>query len=133
MEVYKTDVLRTLPEVLVSIPKKGWNSLYTGPYIKVHHTSTVTGIRTMLIGYARVSTTDQTLEPQFDSLKMFGCERLFSDIASGAKTERQGLNQAISFCRRGDTLVVWKLDRMGRSMTHLIEVVQTLSERHIGF
>ncbi len=87
----------------------------------------------MLIGYARVSTTDQSLDPQLDTLKEAGCEKLFSDIASGAKTERLGLNQAIAFCRQGDTLVVWKLDRMGRSMSHLIEVVRTLAEQQIGF
>lgn len=133
MEVYKTGVLRTLPRQLVSIPNKGKNSLYTGSYIKVHYTAIVTGIRTMLIGYARVSTTDQSLDPQLDCLKEAGCEKLFSDIASGAKTERIGLNQAIAFCRQDDTLVVWKLDRMGRSMSHLIGVVRTLADQQIGF
>jgi DNA invertase Pin-like site-specific DNA recombinase len=87
----------------------------------------------MLIGYARVSTTDQTLKPQVDALTAAGCEKMFSDVASGARTQRPGLNQAIAFCRRGDTLVVWKLDRMGRSMSHLIETIQQLERQGVGF
>jgi DNA invertase Pin-like site-specific DNA recombinase len=64
-------------------------------------------------GYARISTTDQTLTPQTDALNDAGCERLFTGIAKGAKTQRRGLDKAVDFCRSGDTLVVWKLDRMG--------------------
>jgi len=67
----------------------------------------------MKIDYARVSTTNQTLEPQTDALSEAGCEKLFTDIASGARTQRPGLDEAISFCRRGDSLVVWKLDAWG--------------------
>ncbi len=80
----------------------------------------------MKIGYARVSTTDQTVEPQEDALSDAGCEKLFTDIASGTRTQRLGLDQAIAFCRQGDTLVVLKLDRIGRSMSHLIEMIQQL-------
>ena len=87
----------------------------------------------MLIGYARVSTTDQALEPQTDALTAAGCEKLFTDVASGARTQRPGLDQAIGFCRQGDTLVVWKLDRMGRSMSHLIETIQQLKQRGVDF
>lgn len=87
----------------------------------------------MLIGYARVSTTDQTLEPQVDALAAAGCEKIFTDVASGARTKRPGLDQAIAFCRRGDTLVVWKLDRMGRSLSDLIEMIQQLKQREVGF
>jgi DNA invertase Pin-like site-specific DNA recombinase len=76
---------------------------------------------------------DQTLTPQTDALNDAGCERLFTDIASGAKTPRPGLDKAVEFCRSGDTLVVWKLDRMGRSMSHLIEMVQELEKRDVGF
>ncbi|MBU3114885.1 recombinase family protein [Clostridium lacusfryxellense] len=87
----------------------------------------------MLIGYARVSTQDQHLELQTDALEKAGCEKIFTDIASGAKTERNGLEEALTYLREGDILVVWKLDRLGRSLKHLIEVVIALSEINIGF
>lgn len=87
----------------------------------------------MLVGYARVSTADQALEPQTDALTAHGCEKLFTDIASGARTVRPGLGQAVEFCRPGDTLVVWKLDRLGRSMSHLIATVRALEEHGVGF
>lgn len=87
----------------------------------------------MIVGYARVSTTDQTLNLQQDALNQAGCDRLFSDTMSGAKAERPGLAQALEFMRAGDVLVVWKLDRLGRSLKNLIEVVSKLSETGIGF
>ena len=87
----------------------------------------------MLIGYARVSTSDQTTDLQKDALSEEGCEKIFSDIASGAKTKRPGLDEAIKYCRKDDTLVVWKLDRMGRSMSHLIETIKKLEKDGIGF
>src|SRR5512135_2145871 len=87
----------------------------------------------MLIGYARVSTHDQTLHLQRDALTAAGVERIFSDTASGTKTDRPGLDEALSYVRHGDTLVVWRLDRLGRSLRHLIETVTTLAERNIGF
>lgn len=83
----------------------------------------------MKIGYARVSTTVQSLNPQTDALSEAGCEKLYTDIAIGARTQRPGLDKAISFCRKGDILVVWKLDRMGRSMSHLIGIIQPLEKR----
>lgn len=87
----------------------------------------------MKIGYARVSTADQSLNPQTDPLSEAGCEKLFTDVARGARTQRPGLDKAISFCRKGDKLVVWKLDRMGRSMSHLIEMIQKLEKKGVGF
>ncbi len=87
----------------------------------------------MLIGYARVSTQEQTLNLQQDALVKIGCTKIFTDTASGAKTERKGLDEAIQFLRAGDTLVVWRLDRLGRSLKHLIETISTLDNRQIGF
>lgn len=87
----------------------------------------------MLIGYARVSTNDQRLDLQQDALRAVGCERVFTDTASGAKTDRPGLAAALEFCRDGDVLVVWKLDRLGRSLPHLVETAQSLAARGIGF
>jgi DNA invertase Pin-like site-specific DNA recombinase len=87
----------------------------------------------MLIGYARVSTHDQTLNLQQDALQKAGCSKIFTDTASGAKAERKGLEQALNYVRKGDTLVVWRLDRLGRSLPHLITNMTDLEERGIGF
>src|SRR4051812_340389 len=87
----------------------------------------------MLVGYARVSTQDQTLALQQDALDTAGCERVFTDTASGAKAERKGLDEALAYARAGDTLVVWKLDRLGGSIRHLIDVITALQGRGIGF
>jgi DNA invertase Pin-like site-specific DNA recombinase len=88
----------------------------------------------MLIGYARVSTADQTLSLQSDALKEAGCEKFFTDEGvSGSKSDRPGLNEALEFARKGDTLVVWRLDRLGRSLPHLIEVVNGLADRGVEF
>jgi len=86
----------------------------------------------MLIGYARVSTQDQTLALQQDAPQQAGCERIFTATASGAKAERGGGSDAEPRAG-GDTLVVWKLDRLGRSLRHLIDVVTLLQGRGIGF
>jgi len=87
----------------------------------------------MVVGYARVSTLDQTLDLQNDALTRAGCGRIFTDTMSGTKAERPGLVQALTFMRSGDILVVWKLDRLGRSLRNLIDVVTDLETFGIGF
>ncbi len=87
----------------------------------------------MNIGYARVSTFEQTLALQQDALATASCERVFTDTISGAKSERPGLTEALDFLRPGDVLVVWRLDRLGRNLKMLIETLTALAERGIGF
>ena len=86
----------------------------------------------MLVGYARVSTDDQNLDLQHDALKKAGCEQIYEDQLSGARAERPGLQQALSYARSGDTLVVWRLDRLSRSLKDLIDLVATLETKSIG-
>ena len=87
----------------------------------------------MKIGYARVSTSDQSIYMQKQALKQAGCEKVFSDTASGVRTDRTGLDNAMNQLRAGDTLVVWKLDRLGRSLQNLIQLIKLLKEKKIGF
>jgi DNA invertase Pin-like site-specific DNA recombinase len=87
----------------------------------------------MRVGYARVSTGEQNLDLQLDALKKAGCEQIYHDEMSGAKAERPGLSEALKFIRPGDTLVVWRLDRLGRSLKDLIERVAELRGRGIDF
>jgi DNA invertase Pin-like site-specific DNA recombinase len=86
-----------------------------------------------LLGYARVSTTDQHPQLQVDALERAGCYRVFTETASGARADRPVLEQVLDQLRPGDTLVVWKLDRLGRSLRHLVDTVTGLAERGIGF
>ena len=85
------------------------------------------------VGYARVSTVDQDPALQLDALVKAGCLKVFQDKASGAQADRPGLTAALAFVREGDVLVVWKLDRLGRSLPHLIETVTALETRGVGF
>lgn len=87
----------------------------------------------MKIGYARVSTADQDPQLQIDALEKAGCEKIFTDHASGAKADRPELTRCLDQLRAGDALVVWKLDRLGRNLKHLIEVVEDLKEKGIAF
>ncbi len=86
----------------------------------------------MKIGYARVSTREQNPSLQIDALKQAGCERIFQDVASGAKSSRPELDKLLAEARTGDTIIIWKLDRLGRSLRHLVELVETLSTQKIG-
>ncbi|MGS0743539.1 recombinase family protein [Glaciimonas sp. GG7] len=86
----------------------------------------------MLIGYARVSTDDQNLDLQRDALQAAGCERVFEDMASGARADRTGLVTLMSMPRAGDTVVIWRLDRLGRSLKNLIELVERLEAAKVG-
>jgi len=86
-----------------------------------------------LVGYARVSTQDQNPDLQTDALEQAGCVRVFTDKASGSKAERPQLTAALDYLRPGDTLVVWKLDRLGRSLPHLVDTIAALRDRQVGF
>ena len=87
----------------------------------------------MLIGYARISTQDQSFNLQSDALTKAGCERIFQDVATGAHIERSGLKEALEYLRPNDTLVVWRLDRLGRSLGKLIDLINSLKTRDIAF
>jgi DNA invertase Pin-like site-specific DNA recombinase len=87
----------------------------------------------MNIGYARVSTPSQNLALQTDALMLASCELIFEDKMSGSRHQRPGLDKALEMCRKGDCLIVWKLDRLGRSTRNLIETVQTLQDRGVQF
>ena len=87
----------------------------------------------MQVGYARVSTSEQSLAMQLETLQHHGCTKIFQEVASGAQAERQGLTAALAYVRPGDTLVVWRLDRLGRSLGQLIILMNTLHQQQIGF
>jgi DNA invertase Pin-like site-specific DNA recombinase len=89
--------------------------------------------RAMKVGYARVSTHDQHVALQLDALRKAGCRQLYEEVISGARADRPVLQQALAHLRQGDVLMIWKLDRLGRSLRHLIEVVSDLAQRGIGF
>jgi DNA invertase Pin-like site-specific DNA recombinase len=86
----------------------------------------------MKIGYARVSTKDQSLELQIDALQKAGCEKIYQEIASGARSDRPALTMMLDHLRSGDILVIWKLDRLGRSLNHLVALVNQLLAKDIG-
>src|SRR3954447_20373028 len=89
--------------------------------------------KSMLLGYARVSTIDQNLALQRDAFAEAGCQKIFTEQMSGAVTDRPALHEVLAFARSGDTLIVWKLDRLARSMKQLIETIEELRLRGIGF
>ena len=87
----------------------------------------------MLIGYARVSTQDQNLDLQIEALTKAGCKKVFDDKISGSRAERPGLTKALEMLREGDTLVVWKLDRLGRSVKNLVDLISELAKHGVHF
>ncbi len=87
----------------------------------------------MLIGYGRISTADQDLAMQRDALTKAGCEKIYTDTMSGVKANRPGLLEALEFARKGDVIVVWKLDRLGRSLKELLDIIHRLEEMGVGF
>jgi len=97
-------------------------------YVRIFHKGVL-----MLIGYARVSTSDQNLDLQKEALLKIGCERIYEDEISGTIKERPGLNKTLEMLRAGDTLVVWKLDRLGRSVKNLISLISDLNSKDIHF
>lgn len=86
-----------------------------------------------MLGYARVSTSKQDLNAQLDPLEAAGCVHIYNDTASGARTERPGLDACLKALESGDTLVVWRLDRLGRSLVHLVQIVTELQARGVAF
>lgn len=86
----------------------------------------------MKIGYARVSTRDQSLQLQVDALKAAGCEKIYQEVASGAKTARMVLDELMNNIRTGDTMVIWKLDRLGRNLVHLLQTIDELDKKGVG-
>ncbi|MCW8349055.1 recombinase family protein [Vibrio sp. ZSDZ65] len=86
----------------------------------------------MIFGYQRISTKEQEFDLQTDALRKYGCEKIFSDIASGAKTSRPALNELITQLRPHDVIVVYKLDRLGRSLKHLIELIDSFTNMEVG-
>ena len=95
-------------------------------------TETETAASPYKVGYARVSTAQQSPQLQIDALQSAGCQKIYQEIASGAKSQRPQLEQMLSQLRGGDVLVVWKLDRLGRSLTHLVQLVNQLLEQDVG-
>jgi DNA invertase Pin-like site-specific DNA recombinase len=87
----------------------------------------------MNVGYARVSTGEQKMDLQLDALDEAGCEKIFTDKLSGASANRPGLEEAMEYARPGDTLIVWRLDRFGRSLKDLVTKVERLGEKEVGF
>ena len=87
----------------------------------------------MLVGYSRVSTNDQSLNSQIDKLKEFGCEKIFTDVISGSKSERNGLKEMLDYLRENDTVVVFRLDRLGRSLKDLIDIMNLFKNKNIHF
>lgn len=86
----------------------------------------------MRYGYARISTKDQCLDLQIDALKKFGCEKIIQEIAKGARQDRPELNNLLEIIKEGDSITIWKLDRLGRSLHHLVKIVNDLNGRNIG-
>jgi DNA invertase Pin-like site-specific DNA recombinase len=87
----------------------------------------------MQVGYGRISTAEQRLDLQIEALTQAGCQKIFTDTVSGVRVDRPGLREALNYCRSGDVLTVWRLDRLGRSLPDLLSIVKQLEQSEIGF
>lgn len=87
----------------------------------------------MLIGYSRVSTTDQCLDSQIDKLKEYGCDKIFTDVVSGSKSIRKGLTEMLDYMRKDDVVIVFRLDRLGRSLKDLIDIINIFKDKGVHF
>jgi DNA invertase Pin-like site-specific DNA recombinase len=122
--------VRREPSNAVSLAVSEFNASSPRPEMSSEKLEHMTGT---LIGYARVSTADQNLDLQSDALSVAGCTRVFMDTASGSIADRPQLTACLDYVRAGDTLVAWRLDRLGRSLPHLIDTVRGLADRGVGF
>jgi hypothetical protein len=109
------------------------SSRFLMPRVSIENSMPTRDFQSLKIGYARVSTDDQNLEAQLDALKKAGCKRIFTDKISGAQADRPGLRDALSHLRPSDTLVVWKLDRLGRRVKGLIDLVNEMQSQGVQF
>jgi DNA invertase Pin-like site-specific DNA recombinase len=114
---------RAITRIAITSDSAAWTIMVSLAHRRMGH----------LLGYARVSTTDQQPHLQVDALERAGCYRVFTETASGARADRPALEQLLDQLRPGDTLMVWKLDRLGRSLGHLVDTVTALAERGVGF
>jgi len=131
--VAKTKVYATPPEIPHKPPFRFQKCLITCPGIYVAYTFLPDMIRDMRIGYARVSTDDQTLDMQRDALKRAKCSNVYGEQVSGKNADRPQLESCLKSLRKGDTLVVWRLDRLGRNLTDLVRLITELEQRSIHF
>src|SRR6266511_3972333 len=122
---------RRQPLLCVERRRAGKRPSLSSPETSKLHGHTLRRV-TMHVGYARVSTREQTIDLQVDALTQAGCTKVYTEVISGARADRPILAQVLEILRAGDVLVIWKLDRLGRSLTHLLTIVTDLMTRQVG-